>query len=554
MPEAEIAQNLDALDGVDVGVQVLDAQLGLAHESREIFRQTLGQSGDEHAFASLDGAPGLANEVLHLPFRRTDDDLRVEQSGRADELLGHHGGDAQFVRGRRGGNEQRLPGDLAKLVEGLRSVIERGGQPESEIHQHLFAGPVAVGHSANLRDSHMALVDEQKKILREEIDQAERTVAALAAGEVQRVVFDAVAETHLLKHLQVVVRAHADALGFKELPLRLKLRHAQIELALDAGDGRVEFVARGDVLVGRIEVELVQLARDGTGERIHLDDALNVVAPELDAQRELAVRGHDVDHVATHPEAPAFQIVVVALIEILHEPFQEALPSDRQTGAQLDAHGREILRRSEAVDAGDGGHHDHIATRNKRTGRRDAQPLDLLVDRGILLNVRVARRHVRLGLVVIVVADEVFDGIVREEVFELGVELRGEGLVVREDQHRAVEPGDDIGHREGLAGAGDAEERLVAISRADGLDQRLDGLRLVAGGSVVGFEMKQHGWRAARILRENAAQCAPPPSRRNRRNTALRCARATQTCHDYEAADACWSCCNWSCNCVSWVW
>jgi hypothetical protein len=44
-----------------------------------------------------------------------------------------------------------------------------------------------------------------------------------------------------------------------------------------------------------------------------------------------------------------------------------------------------------------------------------AQPVDLVVDRGVLLDVGVARRDVGLGLVVVVVADEVLDGVVGEE-------------------------------------------------------------------------------------------------------------------------------------------
>jgi hypothetical protein len=42
-------------------------------------------------------------------------------------------------------------------------------------------------------------------------------------------------------------------------------------------------------------------------------------------------------------------------------------------------------------------------------------PVDLLVDERVLLDVRVGRGDVGLGLVVVVVADEVVDGVVGEE-------------------------------------------------------------------------------------------------------------------------------------------
>ncbi len=52
---------------------------------------------------------------------------------------------------------------------------------------------------------------------------------------------------------------------------------------------------------------------------------------------------------------------------------------------------------------------------DKRAGRGEPQPINFLVDRGVLLDVNVPLRYVRLGLVVVVVADEVMDSVVRKE-------------------------------------------------------------------------------------------------------------------------------------------
>ena len=75
------------------------------------------------------------------------------------------------------------------------------------------------------------------------------------------------------------------------------------------------------------------------------------------------------------------------------------------------------------------------------------QPVDLLVDRGVLLDVDVLLRDVRLGLVVVVVADEVLDRVVGEELLELAVELGRERLVVREHQRRLLDLLDHVRHR-----------------------------------------------------------------------------------------------------------
>jgi hypothetical protein len=122
----------------------------------------------------------------------------------------------------------------------------------------------------------------------------------------------------------------------------------------------------------------------------------------------------------------------------------------------------------------------HVAPLHQRLGRRQAHLLDVLVDRGILLDVEVARGHVGLGLVVVVVRNEVLDRVLREELAELGIELRGERLVGGENERRTPEAGDDVGHRVGLARAGDAEQRLESEPVADALRELLDRLGLVA--------------------------------------------------------------------------
>ena len=67
----------------------------------------------------------------------------------------------------------------------------------------------------------------------------------------------------------------------------------------------------------------------------------------------------------------------------------------------------------------------------------EPQALDFLVHAGILLDEGVGARDVGFGLVIIEVADEIFDGVFWEKTLELGVKLGGEGLVVGDDQGRS---------------------------------------------------------------------------------------------------------------------
>ena len=107
-----------------------------------------------------------------------------------------------------------------------------------------------------------------------------------------------------------------------------------------------------------------------------------------------------------------------------------------------------------------------------------AQLLHFLVDGGVLLDERVGRGHVGLGLVVVVVRHEVHHGVVREELLQLAGQLGRERLVRRHDQRGLLHGLDGLGHGERLARARHAQERLVAQAVLDPAGQLLDGLRL----------------------------------------------------------------------------
>src|SRR5690606_34107966 len=97
---------------------------------------------------------------------------------------------------------------------------------------------------------------------------------------------------------------------------------------------------------------------------------------------------------------------------------------------------------------------------------------------------------VGLRLVIIVVGDEIFDGVFGKEVFELAIELGGQRLVGGEDQRGAVGAGDDLRGGEGFSRAGHAEQDLIGLAVVGAFDQFGDGGGLVAGRGVVRDELE----------------------------------------------------------------
>ncbi len=263
-----------------------------------------------------------------------------------------------------------------------------------------------------------------------------------------------------------------------------------LHLRVDLVDRQQQLVARRDVVGGRVEVHLAPLGEHLAGERVDLHDPLDLVAEQLHPHHVLAVRWLHLEHVAAHPEARAGEGGVVALVLEVDQVAQDPVAPVVAADLEVDHRRAVVDRRSEAVDARHRGHDDHVAALEEGTGGVVPQPVDLVVARRVLLDVRIGPGQVGLRLEVVVVADEVLDRVVGKELAELLVELRGERLVVRHHQRRTPDRLDHLGSGEGLAGAGGAQQDLVLQASLQPIDQRRDGGRLVAGRLERGVDLE----------------------------------------------------------------
>ena len=272
--------------------------------------------------------------------------------------------------------------------------------------------------------------------------------------------------------------------------------------------------------VGRgVDVRLLAFGQELAGERVQLRDPLDLVAEELDPDERLLRRGLELERVAADPEPGAGQGLVVALVLQVDEVAQDRVAPVLAADPQLEDGRAVVHRRAQAVDARHAGHDDHVAPLEQGVRRGVPQPVDLVVARRVLLDVRVAPGQVRLGLVVVEVADEVLDRVVREELAELGVQLGGQRLVVGEHERRLVVLLDDVGQRPGLARSGHAEQRLMALAGGEALAQALDGGGLVARRLERGDEFEVGHARSLpesasfeRVFGRVAARCRARPS------------------------------------------
>ncbi len=325
LTEPQLADDPDALERVDLRVQVPRAQPGLGQILGQVLGHPLGQGRHQRALAARRARGDLADQVVDLVGRGADVDLGIDEARGSDDLLDDVPGHALLERTRGRGHEHDAGHPLQELIELERPVVQRRGNPEPVLDQVELARPVALVHPAQLAHGVVRLVDEAHEVVGEEVDQRVWRGPGCTPVEDPGVVLDARAEPELADHLHVVLGALAQAVGLDDLALRLEQRDLGLELGADLLERTVDDVRRRDVVGRRIDRDVAGRGEHLAGQRVVMGDALDLVAEHGDAVGGLRVGGLNLDRVTAHAEAPALEDRVVALVLHLDQPPEQRI-------------------------------------------------------------------------------------------------------------------------------------------------------------------------------------------------------------------------------------
>src|SRR5208282_902427 len=120
------------------------------------------------------------------------------------------------------------------------------------------------------------------------------------------------------------------------------------------------------------------------------------------------------------------------------------------------------------------------------------QLVEFVVDGRFFLNVKIRRRNVSLGLVVVVIRNKILDRIVRKEILELVIKLRRQGLVVRHHERRPIGRLNHLRHGESLARPGNSQQYLMLLAIKHTASERLNRRSLIALRLVTGYKFEVH--------------------------------------------------------------
>ena len=222
-----------------------------------------------------------------------------------------------------------------------------------------------------------------------------------------------------MDHLQVIPSTHSQALSFQQFAVGIEPLQALGQLGFDPHHGCTHSFFASHVVSRRENQDLGRCTEGFARNRVNHTDAIDGVAEHLDSCDGGFISRLQFDGVASHPKISTAKCHVVAFVLQVHQPTQNTLLVVLNTLMQLEQIALVLLGIAHAVNTAHRCHHDHITTSEQCFGGRVAEPIDFVVDRRVFFNEGVTRRNVRLGLVVVVVADEILHPIVREELLHL---------------------------------------------------------------------------------------------------------------------------------------
>ncbi len=222
--QPQITDQLDPLQGLDVGVHVADLHARFVQIFGQILRHPLGQGRHQRAIALGCGELRLMDQIVDLALDRAHFDRRIDQPGRADHLFGEDAARALHLpRSRRRRDIDGLRAHRVPFVEAQRAIVDARRQAEAIFGQRDLPPMITARHAADLRHRLMTLVDEQQGVFGEIFEQGRRRLAGQAAGEEAAVILDAGAAAGGSDHLEIEMGALLQSLRLEQLALDLKL-------------------------------------------------------------------------------------------------------------------------------------------------------------------------------------------------------------------------------------------------------------------------------------------------------------------------------------------
>ncbi len=172
---------------------------------------------------------------------------------------------------------------------------------------------------------------------------------------------------------------------------------------------------------GRVNGYRLFFPEQFAGEGVNLQNPLNLIPKKLNPDHILLVSRDNLHHIPAHPEGSPAEAQIVPGVLDPHQAPEEFIPFLPLPATQGNRQPLIILRRTQAVNTRNAGHDEHIPPFEEGGGGGMPEPVNLLINTGVFFDIGIGLGDVGLRLVIIIVTDEIFDGVFREELLKLTV-------------------------------------------------------------------------------------------------------------------------------------
>ena len=197
-------------------------------------------------------------------------------------------------------------------------------------------------------------------------------------------------------------------------------------------NGILQNIWTGDKQIGRIDVQTFKIFHNAVVFDIKRFDFFNFISKKMHAVRIFAVRRVDGNGISFDLKGAAFDFGFGTSVETGDQKMQKFRARNGLVSFNGDHIFFKLYRISNTVQARYGGDDEYISSsRQKGRGGANSQSLNVFIDVQVFFNKHTTGRDISFRLVIVVVRNKIFHGIVGKKLLELLVQLCRQRFVMR---------------------------------------------------------------------------------------------------------------------------
>ena len=183
---------------------------------------------------------------------------------------------------------------------------------------------VATVHRPDLRQCHMALINECYEILRKIIYKTERAHTLRPAVKITRIILDSRTISHLLDELQVILHPLLQTLCFQMLAYLIEILALGHHVVLDLADGLCTALFRSHKVAGRIYGNLLEFLHECTSQRINQRNLIDLITEKLDSYRMVSISDEYINGITLDSERTSLELCLRTAIQCVHQLIKQS--------------------------------------------------------------------------------------------------------------------------------------------------------------------------------------------------------------------------------------